>query len=448
MSEFLALGVSHKTAPLDLRERLALPEGRAASFLHELTAAPAVAEAVAISTCNRTELHVVTADPVEAETAVLGMLARQAGIRPTELVDSIYSLRNCDAARHLFRVTAGLESMIVGEAEVQGQVKRAYELALTEGTTGPLLNRLFREALGTGKRVRAETAIGANRVSVSTVAVELAREALGDLAQRRVIVLGAGETSELTARALADQGVRTMFVANRRRDRAISLAQRFGGASIAFDDLPRELEQADIVVASTASPHTIVGREELEEVMTARAGRPLLLIDIAVPRDIDPACADLEGVALHDIDDLQAVVARNLSVRQAEARRAEGIVEQEIQSFARWLGSLEVLPTVGALRSRGEEIVEGVIAENAGRWESASDRDRRRIEAMARTVMNRLLHEPTVRMKRASEDGRSHARMQVLRELFGLDDAAPDLQGERPAAEVHELPRRTRRPGA
>ena len=440
MSELLCLGASHKTAPLELREKLALPEGRAASFLHELTAEADVHEAAAISTCNRTELHLVVGDPVEAESAVLAMLARQAGIRPTELVDGIYSLRNCDAARHLFRVTAGLDSMIVGEAEVQGQVKRAYELALAEGVTGPLLNRLFRQALGAGKRVRTETAIGANRVSLSSVAVELAREELGDLAQRRVIVLGAGETGELTARALADQGVRTMFVANRRRERAAELARRYGGTSISFDDLPAQLELADIVVAATASPHTIVGRAELEQVMAAREGRRLLLIDIAVPRDIDPECAELDGVSLHHVDDLQAVVERNLSVRAAEARRAEGIVEQEIARFARWLGSLEVLPTVGALRSHGERIVEEVLAENAERWETTSERDRRRIEAVARAVANRLLHEPTLRMKRA--DARSHARMQVVRELFGLGEPAPDLSGERPAAEVHDLARR------
>ena len=335
--------------------------------------------------------------------------------------------------------------MIVGEAEVQGQVKRAYELALEAGTTGPLTNRLFRAALQTGKRVRSETAISQRRVSVSSVAVGLARETLGDLAQRRVVILGTGETSELTARALAEQGVRTIFVANRRRDRALAAGGRFGGRVVGFDDLPRELERADIVVASTASPHPIVGHDELALVMAARDGRPLLLIDIAVPRDVDPLCAELAGVTLYDIDDLQAVVARNLKVRQAEARQAEGIIEEEIQRFAGWLGSLEVLPTIAALRARGDEIVAGVLAENAGRWEALSERDRERVEAMARTVMNRLLHEPTLRMKRTGEE-RMHARMQVLRELFGLEDARerpePEAAGRRRGAGA--LPRRPR----
>ena len=449
MSELLALGISHKTAPVALRERVALPGDRAERFLRELVADAEVHEAVAISTCNRTEAYLVVGDPVEAETTVLGMLARQAGIRPTELADAIYSLRNCDAARHLYRVTAGLESMIVGEAEVQGQVKRAYELALGAGVTGPLSNRLFHAALATGKRARSETAISQSRVSVSSVAVDLARETLGDLTSRRVLVLGAGEVSELTVQALAEQGVGTMFVANRRRGRALGLAERFGGGVVSFDELPRELELADIVLASTMSPQPIVGHDELALVMRCRPERPLLLIDIAVPRDVDPLCAQLAGVTLYDIDDLQRVVARNLNVRQAEARRAEAIVEEEIQRFAGWLGSLEAMPTIAALRARGEEVVAGVLAENAGRWESLSARDRARVNALAHTVMNRLLHEPTVRMKRTGED-RLHARMQMLRELFGLEDAPERRLGEapapeQPAAEVRELPRRARR---
>ena len=251
---------------------------------------------------------------------MLGLLARRAGIRPTELAEVIYSPRNCDAARQLYRVTAGLESMIVGEAEIQGQVRRAHEAAMRAGATGPLSNRLFTAALTTGKRVRSETAIGASRVSVPSVAVDLALSVLGSLESRHVVILGAGETSELTASALAEQGAGTIFVANRHADRALSLAQRFGGSVVGLEDLPEQLLQADIVLCSTASPHPIVGPEELELVMAERDDRPLLLIDIAVPRDIDPACAQLEGVTLYDIDDLQAVVARNLSTREEEIR--------------------------------------------------------------------------------------------------------------------------------
>jgi len=423
--ELLALGVSHKTAPVALRERLALTPREAERFMREAVATPAISEAVAISTCNRSEVYLVVGDPVEAESAVLGMLAQRAGIRPTELAEVIYSPRNCDAARQLYRVTAGLESMIVGEAEVQGQIKRAFEAAQAAQTTGALSSRLFAAALQTGKRVRSETRLGAGRVSVSTVAVDLARDVLGDLAQRDVVIIGAGETSELTARALADQGVSTIFVANRRADRARSMAERFGGTVVSLDDLPHQLEQADIVVSSTSSPHPIVGRDELELVMRARAGRPLMLVDIAVPRDIESGCAELAGVTLYDIDDLQATVARGFDEREAEKAGAEAVVEEEIRRFARWMDQLDCTPDIAALRRRGETIVEAVLAENAGRWESASARDRARIDAVARAVMQRLLHEPTIRLKSMEADG-SHGRLALLRELFGLEEGEED----------------------
>jgi glutamyl-tRNA reductase len=420
VSELLLLGVSHKTAPVALRERLALTQVEAERFLRDVVSLPEVREAAAISTCNRTELYLVVGDPVAAESAVLSKLANRAGIRPTELADVIYSPRNCDAARQLFRVTSGLESMIVGESEVQGQVRRAYELALEAGVTGALSNRLFDAALTTGKRVRSETAIARGRASISTVAVDLAQDVMGDLEHRHVVIIGAGETSELTAQALAAKGVRTVFVANRHAARARSVAQRFGGAVVSLDALPAQLEAADIVVASTSSPHPIVGSEELAEVMRARDGRPLVLIDLAVPRDIDAACADLPGVTLYDIDDLQGVVARTLEVRSAEAVSAEAIVEEEIKRFAGFLGGMEVLPTVAALRAQADAIVDQVLAENAGKWESASPRDLNRVEAVARASVNRLLHEPTIRL-RAMGAGSSHGRLALLRELFGLE---------------------------
>ena len=399
-----------------------------------------------ISTCNRTEVYLVVGDPVQAEGDVLGLLARRAGIRPTELAQEIYSPRNCDAARQLYRVTAGLESMIVGEAEIQGQVRRAHEAAMRAGCTGALSNRLFAAALTTGKRVRTETEIGASRVSVPSVAVDLALSVLGGLEERHVVILGAGETSELTARALADQGAGTIFVANRHADRALSLAQRFGGSVVGLDGLPEQLLRADIVLSSTSSPHPIVGREELELVMREREGRPLLLIDIAVPRDIDAGCGELEGVSLYDIDDLQAVVARNLSTRAGEAPRAHEIIEEEIHRFARWLGQLDVLPTVSALREHGNALVEQVLAENAGRWESASPRDLARVEAITRALMSRLLHEPTIRLRSLSQ-ARGHASLQVVRELFGLQDEPAEEQDRIPTAqlaEVHDLQRRRR----
>ena len=437
-AELLLLGISHKTAPVALRERVAIANAQAEAFLQELVASPAVDEAVAISTCNRTEIYLVAGDMVEAESHVLGILASRAGIRPTELADVVYAPRNCDAARQLFRVSSGLESMIVGEAEVQGQVRRAYELALVAGTTGPMTNRLFGAALQTGRRVRAETGMSTGAASVSSVAVSIAAETLGELTDRHVVIIGAGETSELTARALSEQGVRTIFVANRRADRARALAARFGGDVLPLDRLPQQLEHADMVVCATASPHPIIGEEELAEVMAARAERPLLMLDIAVPRDVEAPCADIDGVALIDMDGLQRVVARNLSSRRGEAERATAIVEDEIGRFATWLGSLDAKPTVAALRAHADAIVEGVLAENAARWESASERDVARAEAIARSVVNRLLHEPTLRLK----EGGSHGRLQLTRELFGLDADQPAAEVEAPAAEVRQLRRR------
>jgi glutamyl-tRNA reductase len=451
MSELLALGISHKTAPVALRERLAFSEREASEFARVATATAEVREAVVISTCNRTEVYLVVGDPVRAEADVLGLLAQRAGIRPTELAEAIYSPRNCDAARQLYRVTASLESMILGEADIQGQVRRAHETAMRAGATGPLSNRLFAAALTTGKRVRSETDIGSSRVSVSSVAVDLALSVLGGLQDRNVVILGAGEASELTARALSEQGAGTIFVANRHADRAISLAQRFGGSVVGLDKLPEQLVHADIVLSSTSSPHPILGRDELELVMAERDGRALLIIDIAVPRDVDPACGELDGVSLYDIDDLQAVVARNLSTREQETPRAHEIVEEEIQRFARWLGQLDALPTVSALRAHGDDIVAQVLAENSARWESASERDLARVEAIARAVMSRLLHEPTIRLRSLSED-RGHASLELVRELFGLrEDRAGELStdqaGSDELAQVHELHSRAIRAG-
>ena len=442
MTEILSLGVSHKTAPLELRERLALPEGRAVGLLSELSDSEHVHEASAISTCNRTELYLVAADPVEAESHALGLLAREGGIQPTELAGRLYSLRGSGAVRHLYRVAAGLDSMILGEVEVQGQVKRAYELALVEGATGPILNRLFRGALAAGKRARSETGVSERGLSLPSVSVELARRALGDLANRTVLLVGAGETAELTARALSARGVETVFVANRHYNRAIGLAQRFGGRAVRIDELPARMQDADIVVSSTNSPHHLIERDELDLVMKAREGRPLLLVDLAVPRDIEPECVEVDGVSLHDVDDVQAIADRNASGREAEARRAERLLDAEVARFERWLGSLEAIPTVAALRRRAEEVVERVLAENDSRWEGLSGGDRERLGLMARAIANRLLHEPTLQLKRAAQDEDAYARVHALRELFGLDvDTAPISDRD---AEVHDIEDRRR----
>jgi glutamyl-tRNA reductase len=322
-------------------------------------------------------------------------------------------------------------------------VKRAYELALVEGATGPILNRLFRGALAAGKRARSETAVGEKGVSIPSVAVELAQRNLGDLSSRRVLLVGAGETSELTARALAARGAHAIFIANRRHNRAIGLAERFGGRAVRIDELPAQLADADIVVSTTNSPHHLIERTELELVMKQRKGRPLLLIDLAVPRDIDPACRELDGVSLYDVDEVQAIVERNASGREAEARRAAGILDSELVRFERWLASQEVMPTVAALRERADEIVSRVLAENETRWESLSAADRERVELLARAIASRLLHEPTLRIKGAADRDDVYLQVSALRELFGLDAATEPDAGEE--ADVTSLEERRRR---
>jgi glutamyl-tRNA reductase len=443
LSELLALGVSHKTAPLELRERLSLTEGRSVAALRELTETETIGEAAAISTCNRTELYLVVSDPVQAESEALGVLTRKADIPPTELLGHLYSLRGEDASRHLLRVTAGLDSMIVGEAEIQGQVKRAYELALVEGATGPILNRLFRGALAAGGRARNETAIGERGVSIPSVAVEVAQRALGDLSERKVLMIGAGATAELVARALVARGVATVFVANRHHDRALGLAERFDGEAIRFETLPEQLVEVDVVVSTTNSPHHIIERDGLEQVMAEREARPLVLIDIAVPRDIEPGCRELAAVSVYDIDDIQQIVERNAGVREAEATRAERIIEDELDRFQKWLASLEVVPTIAAMRERGDEVVRRVLAENENRWENLTDADRARMELMANAIASRILHEPTRRIKRAAGSDEAYQYVSAMRELFGLD-VETEVEAEADTtAKVTELRRPT-----
>ena len=426
MSELLLLGTSHKTAPLAVRERVALPEGRAEGSCASSPTHPEIREAVVLSTCNRTELYVVVSDPVEAETTVLGMLARQAGLRPTELIDGIYAQRNCDAARHLYRVTSGLESMIVGEAEVQGQVKRAYEAALAARTTGPLTNKLFRAALATGKRVRTETAIGAGGASVASVAVDAARGALGELASRHVLIIGAGETAELTARALSEQGVSTMFVANRRRERAIALA----AALRRLDDRLRRAARPSSSGPTSSSPRpprrTRSSARRSWRSSTARARRPAA----AAARPRRPARHRSRVRARCPASRWSTSTAcrrrstRTHSERRIEARRAEGIVEEEIQALR-------------GLARHARGAADDRRAARAGRRarrRSCSPRTRTAGRASASATASasrRCCARPssgccTSRRSacKALDAERRHARLSLLRELFGLDEPA------------------------
>jgi glutamyl-tRNA reductase len=414
----VAVGVSYRTAPLALRERVELTEPRAAELLTQLSQRSEISEAAALSTCNRTELYLGATDVEAGARAAIGTLARIGRLPDDELTAATFTLYDDEAARHLFRVAAGLDSMILGEAEIQGQVRRAYELALSVGTSGPLTNRLLQAALRAGKQARSATGISRHAASVASIAVELARRELGQLEGRRALVIGAGKHGGLAAGALADAGVRTVFVANRARERAERLARRFGGKAVGFDDLADQLRRADLVLTCTSCPYRIVSGAELG---VAAAGRRLVVVDTAVPRDVEPAARTVPGVALYDMDDIQREAERNLAARASEAERAEPIVEREVVRFSRWLASLEVVPTISALRERGRAAAERAVRENESRWRALTAEDRERVELMARAVVSDLLHEPTLTLRRAGERGSSAAYVETVRELFGLE---------------------------
>ena len=421
----LVLGLSHKTAPVAQREKAALSESEARALLREVTASASVSEAVALSTCNRTEIYASVGDHFEAEDALAAALVARTHISEDELACARYVLRDERAATQLFRVASSLDSMVVGESEIQGQVRQAWELAVEEGAAGTVLNQLFRKALEVGKQVRAQTRIGSGSASVSAVAVELAEEVLDDLPGRQVLVIGAGRMAETTARALVDHGVREVVVANRTVGTARELAGRVRGRGVGFDSLAQELRGADIVISSTDAPHAILRSAELEPVMSGRAERPMVIVDISVPRDVDEAVAEVEGVVLFDIDDIERVVETNLNGRRLETERAEGFVIGAVQGFAAWRRGLSASPAIASLHARGEEIRRAELARMEAQWEDLSDADRERLEALTKGIVSKLLHEPTVRVREAAEDGDDLRYLESLRHLFALEARRP-----------------------
>jgi glutamyl-tRNA reductase len=385
-------------APVELRERVTLDLEAAAALARSL------GDAVCLSTCNRTELYVDGID----EAAVLAALEQLAG----ESLDGVvYRLHEDAAALHLFRVAAGLDSLVPGEGEILGQVRAAYESV----EPGSLVDHVFRQALAVGKRVRTETAIGESPASVSSAAAALAAQVFGDLSGRRVLLIGAGRIGELAASNLASRGADIAFVANRTLETAHELAQRFGGRALTLDDLAPALGEVDVVVSSTSAPGPVLHARDVP----GRRRTPLFFIDIAVPRDLDAEIGRLDGCFLYDIDDLEAVVAETLAGRRAEAERAEELVAEEAERFRAWRASLDVVPAITSLRARAEEIRNAELAKLKGR---VSDDERRTIESVTSQILNKLLHLPTIRMKEAavSPDGAAYA--DAVRHLFGLED--------------------------
>jgi len=401
------VGISHHQAPVELRERAALDLDRAGELARTL--AGERGEAVCLSTCNRTELYLADESGEEAEgKAEAALLALE-----QELGPSLYRLRDEAAALHLFRVAAGLDSMVPGEGEILGQVRAAHDA----GATGPILDRLFRDALHAGKKARTETAIGESPASVSSAAAALAEQVFGDLAGRSVLVVGAGEAGELAIKSLRARGAEIAFVANRTRERAEHLTERFGGEPLGLDSVAGRLANVDVVLSSTSAPDWTLTRADVEHTLHARRGRPLFLIDLAVPRDLDPSIHELDGCYLYDIDDLQAVVAETLAGRRREAERAESIVAGEAERFREWQASLDVVPAIASLRAHAEGIREAEL-ERA----KLSGAERRAAESVTAAVLNKLLHLPTIRMKQAAAAADGVIYADAVRHLFGLED--------------------------
>ncbi len=390
----LLVGTSHRLSPLEVRERVALDHDGEAALARRIGEG---GEAVCLSTCNRTELYLAAADTDAAGERATAALADLGGIPRGELEPYLYRLEQDAAATHLFRVAAGLDSLVPGEGEIQGQVRSAYE----RGAVGPLLDRLFRHALHTGKRVRTETAIGESPASVASAAAALAAQVFGDLAGRRILVIGAGKIGDLAARNLVGRGAQLLFVANRTVDRATSLAERFGATALPLDTVEQELAGTDIVVSSTSARGQILSADQVRRALPKRKGRPLLLVDLAVPRDLDPAIKELPGCFLYDIDDLQSVVEETLSGRRGEAIRAEAIVAAEGDRFSEWLGSRDIVPAISSLRERAEAIRRGELAKASPRLAGLSEPERNAVESLTNQIVNKLLHQPIMRLKEA-----------------------------------------------
>jgi len=408
VSALTLVGVSHHRAPIELRERVALDLDACRALAERLGG-----EAVVLSTCNRTELYLARGE--DAEEEAVAAVTELAGDRAADLAAALYRLRDEAAALHLFRVAAGLDSLVPGEGEILGQVRSAFEA----GAPGPLLDHVFRQALHTGRRVRIETAIGESPASVPSAAAALAQQVFGELHGRRVLLLGAGKISEATARNLVSRGAEIAVVANRTLAHGEDLARKLGAQALALDAVAAELEHADVVVSATSAAGLVVSQETVARALRARKGRPLLLVDLAVPRDLDPAINGLEGCFLYDVDDLRAVVEETLSGRRGEAASAERLVTEEAERFRDWHAALDVVPTIASLRALAEEIRDSELARAGGRL---SERERRHVESVTSQILAKLLHLPTIRMKEAAAAADGVVYADVVRHLFGLGE--------------------------
>ena len=436
--DLVVVGLSHRTAPLPVRERLAFPTEELEGDLRDFAALAGVGEAVIVSTCNRVEVYGGASDPAVAGAVIRRRLAERHGFEATALGEHLYDRVGDEAVRHLFRVAASLDSLVVGEPQILGQIKEAFARSVDAGTAGPVLQRCMHRALKVARRIRTETAIGRESVSVSSVAVDLARKIFGSLEGRPVLLVGAGKMSQLALRKLRAEGAPDVLVANRSLDRAEALAKQCGGRPCDLARLGDLLVEADIVFASTAARGYVVGPEMMSSAMKARRHRPIFVIDTAVPRNVDPRVNDLANVYLYDMDDLQRVVSSNQAERMREAAQAEALVEAEVEAFAGWRKTLSVVPTVVALRERLDGIQEAETARLLRRLETVDGltaRDKELIAGLGRSIVGKILHSPVQALKRQGVSGDPMDLVSATQALFALDGpaAASEVAAEDPA---------------
>jgi glutamyl-tRNA reductase len=421
MDRIVLIGLNHKTAPVEIREKFAVVCVDTSGPLMNLGKMRALRESFYLSTCNRMEVLFTTPRLDEGISAVVGLLADIYGQTGAALQPYLYTYIDQDAVKHLYRVACSLDSMVVGEPQILGQIKDAYRQATEAKTSGVILNRLLHKSFSVAKRVRTETRIGSSAVSISYAAVELAKKIFQELQGRIALLIGAGEMAELAAEHLLSNGVERIVVANRTLERALALAKRFNGTTVAWEELVDELGRVDIIISSTGSPEPILTAEQIKKRMRARRNRPLFFIDIAVPRDIDPAANRIDNVYLYNIDDLQGIVELNQGERLKEATRAEHIIAAEALRFDGWLRTLEVVPTIVSLREKAEQVREAEVRKTLSRLESLSDEEVEAIEVLTQSVVKKLLHDPILFLKRTNNRARKDYYLDVARKLFHLD---------------------------
>jgi len=428
MSQIVVVGLNHRSAPVEIREKIAFPASEIGCALRGLLEREQISEVVILSTCNRVEVWILATVGYQGTAIVENFLASFHKIPFSELNGHLYHFEGEEAIRHLFRVASSLDSMVLGEPQILGQVKDAYGYAAEFRSIGSVLDKFFSKAFFVAKRVRTETRVASSAVSVSYAAVELARKIFGDLKDKTAMLIGAGEMCELAARHLLSAGIKGILVTNRTFERAAVLAEEFRGTPVRFDDFRDHLQRADIVLSSTGASHAILTRDDVERVIRVRKNRPMFFIDMAVPRDIDPGANQLDNVYVYDIDDLNNVIETNLEERQKEAAKAEEIVVAEVRNFLRWLDAQQVTPTIVSLRQRYEEVRKAEVEKALSALGTDDPKTRKVVEALSASMLNKMLHAPIAAMKRES-DGRSPMKMvAAVREIFGLQE--PEKAGE------------------